>query len=90
MGWSVKFSQTAIKQLKKIDKKWQAKILDFLEDEIAKSDDPRIKGKVLTGDKKGFWRYRVGHYRIVCDIKYQELIILALTVGHRKDVYKNK
>ena len=80
MGWSVNFSLTAIKQLKKIDKKWQAKILDFLEDEIIKTDDPKIKGKLLTGDKKGLWRYRIGDYRIICDIRYNELVILALTV----------
>lgn len=90
MGWSVKFSQTAIKQLKKIDKKLQSKILDFLEDEVAKSANPKIKGKILTGDKKGFWRYRIGDYRIICDIRNNELVILVLTIGHRKDVYKNR
>ncbi len=90
MGWSVKFSNTAVKQLKKIDKKCQAKILDFLEDEIANADDPKIKGKILTGDKKGFWRYRIGNYRVICDIQHNELVILALTIGHRKNVYKDK
>jgi mRNA interferase RelE/StbE len=90
LAWSVKFSQTAIKQLKKIDKKWQVKILDFLEDEIAESEDPKIRGKILTGDKKGLWRYRVGDYRIICDIHYDELIILTLTIGHRRDIYKRK
>ncbi len=90
MGWSVKFKNSAIKQLKKIDKKWQVKILDFLEDEIINSEDPKIKGKILFGDKKGLWCYRIGDYRVICDIQYNELVILALTVGHRKNVYKDK
>jgi mRNA interferase RelE/StbE len=47
LTWSVKFSPTAIKQLKKIDKEWQKRILDFLEDEIAASDNPKQRGKIL-------------------------------------------
>lgn len=87
MVWSVELSYTAIKQLKKIDKKWQAKILDYLEDEVAVLDDPRSRGKALVGDKKGLWRYRVGDYRILCEIKDGDFIILALTLGHRKNIY---
>lgn len=87
MAWSVELSNTAIKQLKKIDKKWQAKILDYLEDEIAALDDPRSRGKALVGDKKGLWRYRVGDYRILCEVKDGDFIILALTLGHRKNIY---
>lgn len=87
MVWSVELSNTVIKQLKKIDKKWQAKILDYLEDEIAAFDDPRSRGKALVGDKKGLWRYRVGDYRILCEVKDGDFIILALTLGHRKNIY---
>jgi mRNA interferase RelE/StbE len=88
LTWSVKFSPTAIKQLKKIDKEWQKRILDFLEDEIAASDNPKQRGKILTGNHKGLWRYRIGNYRIICDIRYHEFVIIALVIGHRKDVYK--
>jgi mRNA interferase RelE/StbE len=85
--WSVELSNTAIKQLRKIDKKRQVKILDYLEDEVAVLDDPRNRGKALQGDKKGLWRYRVGDYRILCEIEDRECIILALTLGHRKNIY---
>jgi len=66
--WSVDLIETAKKGLRKIDKKWQSKILDYLE-------DPRSKGKALVGDKKGLWRYRVGDYRIICDIEDDKLVI---------------
>lgn len=87
MVWSVELSNTATKQLRKIDKKWQAKILDYLEDEVAALDNPRSRGKALVGDKKGLWRYRVGDYRILCEIDDGDFIILALTLGHRKNIY---
>ena len=87
MAWSVDFSVTARKQLKKIDKQWQSKILDYLEDEIATLEDPKDKGKGLVGNKKGLWRYRVGDYRIICQIIDDEVVILVVIVGHRKNVY---
>jgi len=87
LAWSVDFTDTAIKALKKIDKKWQSKILDYLEDEIAALEDPRSRGKALVGDKKGFWRYRVGDYRVICKLFDSESVILAVTLGHRKKVY---
>jgi len=64
-------------------------ILDYLEDEIAVLDDPRSRGKPLSRDKKGLWRYRVGDYRILCQILDDELVIVALTIGHLKNVYNN-
>lgn len=87
MVWNVEITQTAFKQLKKLDRKWQSLILDYLEDEIAPLVDPRQRGKALVGDKKGLWRYRVGDYRIICEIQEERLLIAAVTIGHRKDVY---
>jgi mRNA interferase RelE/StbE len=86
--WSVEFLETARRQLRKIDKRWQRAILDYLEDEIAPLTDPRTRGKALHGDKQGLWRYRVGDYRILCEILDSQLIIAAIAIGHRKDVYK--
>ena len=88
MAWNVELSATAEKQLRKLDRQWQAMILDFLEDEVAPMPDPRSKGKALVGDKKGLWRYRVGDFRILCQIQDAELVILAVVIGHRKDVYE--
>lgn len=88
MAWSVELTVTARKQLRKLDRTWQANILNYLEDEIAPLENPRIKGKALVGDKKGLWRFRVGDYRVLCQLLDQELVIVAVTIGHRKDVYE--
>ena len=87
MAWNVELTETAEKQLKKLDRKWQGIILDDLEDEIAGLSDPRSRGKGLVGDRKGIWRYRVGDCRILCQILDTELVIVAVTIRHRKDVY---
>ena len=87
MAWNVEFTATAEKQLKKLDRKWQALILDYLEDEVTPLENPRTKGKALLRDKKGLWRYRVGDYRAICKIEDERMVIVAVTVGHRKDVY---
>ena len=87
MAWNVEFTATAGKQLKKLDKQWQALILDYLEDEIAPLENPRNRGKALMGEKKGLWRYRIGDFRAVCKIEDELMVILAVTVGHRKEVY---
>ena len=86
MAWNVEFTLTAKKQLKKVDKKWQEKVLDYLE-EVSVLEDPRSRGKALIGNKKGLWRYRVGDYRVICQIIDNEFIILTVTIGHRKDMY---
>lgn len=87
MAWNVEFKGTAKRQLQKLDRQWQSAILDYLEDEVAPLADPRSRGKALTGDKRGLWRYRVGDYRVICDIQDENLLILALTIGHRREVY---
>lgn len=87
MTWRVDFLASAKRDLKNIDKRWQLAILDYLEDEIASLDNPRSRGKSLVGDKQGLWRYRVGDYRIICQIVDTELLILAIMIGHRKNVY---
>lgn len=88
MAWSVEFTATAEKELIKLDRPWQTLIVDYLEDEVAVRADPRLKGKALVGDKKGLWRYRVGDYRILCQILDNVLVIVVVTIGHRKEVCK--
>lgn len=87
MAWSVEFTKTAEKQLKKLDKQRQAEILDYLEDEVAVLVNPRTRGKALVGNKHGLWRYRIGDYRVICDIRDAQLVLLAVTLGHRREVY---
>lgn len=85
--WNVEFLDTAIKQLRKIDRQWQSVILDYLDNEICPLENPRLKGKQLIGNKKGLWRYRVGNYRIICDIQDDNSLIIVALIGHRKDIY---
>ena len=89
MAWNVDFNETAKHQLTKLDRQWQSAILDYLEDRIATLDDPRSRGKPLVGDKKGLWRYRVGDYRILCELRDHELVVLVVTIGHRRQVYRD-
>jgi mRNA interferase RelE/StbE len=85
-AWYVEFTAPAERELRKLDRQWQAEILDFLED-VAALPDPRVRGKALTGNKRGWWRYRVGDYRILCELQHQRMIITVLTVAHRREVY---
>jgi mRNA interferase RelE/StbE len=89
LAWNIEFLETAKKQLRKVDKHWQKAILDYLEYDISPLIDPRARGKAkaLVGDKRGLWRYRVGDYRIICEIKDSELVIAAVTIGHRREIY---
>lgn len=88
MAWNVELVDTAKRQLARLDRKWQAAILDYLEDEISPLEDPRSRGKALVGDRRGLWRYRVGDYRILCELRDSELIVLVVTIGHRSQVYR--
>jgi len=75
------------KQLAKLDKFTQKQIVGWLNKNIKDSDNPRIHGKALIGDRANQWRYRIGNYRVIVNINDQELIVLALEVGHRRKIY---
>lgn len=83
---TVSLSVLAKKQLKQLDKPVQKRITKFL-NELTELADPRSKGKSLVGDLKGFWRYRVGDYRLICRIHDEKLEILVVELGHRKEIY---
>ncbi|HAR1596781.1 TPA: type II toxin-antitoxin system RelE/ParE family toxin [Enterococcus faecium] len=88
MSYQVRYEREAQKALKKMDK-FQAKvILNWIEKNLVGTDDPRKHGKGLTANKSGYWRYRVGSYRIIADISEHEVTILILSIGHRSEVYK--
>lgn len=88
-NWKVTLAETAKKQLIKLSKKnpQQAQqILNYLKT-LTTLDNPRDRGKGLVGDLSGMWRYRVGDYRIICHINSGELLITALEIGHRREIY---
>ena len=89
MVWTIEVSDTAKKQLAKLDRTEAKRITRFLGERVALQPDPRQLGDPLTGPLKGTWRYRVGDYRIICRIEDQMLIVLVLGVGHRSDVYRH-
>jgi len=88
--WVYRFESKALKDLKKLDRAVASRIIDFLENRVMCLDDPRTLAKPLLGNMSGLWRFRVGDYRIVCQIKERELIVLVIFVGDRRDIYKEK
>jgi mRNA interferase RelE/StbE len=88
VSWTIEFSEIAVKQLQKLDKKIRLKIFDYLENRVCTSEDPKQLGKALAYKKAGLWRYRVGDYRIICQIKSETVTVFVLSVGHRKEVYR--
>lgn len=89
MAWEIRFSERAVKSLSKLDKQTARRMTATLR-EVAALDDPRSRGKALTGNLVGLWRYRVGDYRIVCDIDGMRLVVLVVDVAHGSKVYKTK
>ena len=81
------YSKKARKQFKKLDTATQMRI-KALTQELESLENPRSKGEALVGNLGGLWRYRVGDYRIICEISDSELLIYAIHIAHRKEVYK--
>lgn len=87
MKYTVTFTKDALKQLKKMDKVTAALILGWIRNNLQGCDNPRVHGKGLTANRSGQWRYRVGDYRIIAEIQDDNVLILVLNIGHRRDVY---
>lgn len=89
MAWRIELTATAVKQISKLDKSEAKRITSFLRQRLATLDDPRSTGKALTGPQLGaYWRYRVGDYRIICEIQDDALCVLGIETGNRRDVYR--
>ncbi|MGL5949490.1 MAG: type II toxin-antitoxin system RelE family toxin [Aeromonas sp.] len=87
LAWQIELSTSAKKQLSKIDKAQAQRIIKHLR-RIVMLENPRDVGKALAGNLRTYWRYRVGDYRIICDISDGEMVILALEIGHRNVIYR--
>jgi len=88
LAWTVEISDFAERQLRKLDGSVQERILDWLNNRIEGCKNPRYFGEPLKGAYAGFWRYRIGNYRVICDIADEKIIVLVLAIGHRRDVYR--
>jgi mRNA interferase RelE/StbE len=87
LAWEIKLTNTARKQLKKLDHEAQQRIHRFLIERVRQS--PRDIGKALKSQMSELWRYRVGDYRIVCEIQDTAITVLVVRIGHRREVYRS-
>jgi mRNA interferase RelE/StbE len=87
VNWVCRFSESAKRELQQLDRQGQKDILAYIEKRIATAEDPRRFGKPLRAELAGLWRYRVRDYRLLCQIKDDVLLVLVVSVGHRKNVY---
>ena len=89
MAWTIKYSDSARKQLHKLDRQSAMRILDYMDERILANSNPRAQGKILTGPTLGsYWRYRVGSYRMICEIQDEVLCVLVIEIGDRKEIYR--
>ena len=86
MAWTVEIGDFAERQLRKLDRQVQKRLLDWLDDRLEGCKNPRHFGEPLKGDLSGMWRYLVRDFRIVCEIQDRRLVVLALAVGHRRQI----
>lgn len=88
MIWRIEFSESAKKELGKLDRQVQKEIRDYLRKRIGTEEDPRRFGEALLRNLSGLWKYRVGSYRVICRIEENRVTVLVLRVGHRREVYQ--
>ena len=86
--WQIEITRTAERQITKLGRPGQKAIQRFLRKRLLSAENPRQWGKPLHGEKRSLWRYRVGDYRLICDIQDEKVVVLLLEVGHRKEVYR--
>ena len=88
MAWTIELEAGAVRDLARLGKEPARRIRDYLASRVARLKDPRGLGEAMKGSSSGLWRYRVGDYRVICEILDAKLIVLVVKLGHRKDVYK--
>jgi mRNA interferase RelE/StbE len=89
VSWEIEYDPEALRDLRKFDRSVQREILDYLDQRIAKAEDPRKFGKPLRASKFGLWRYRVRDYRIICQLQDRRLVVLVVSIGHRSTIYED-
>jgi mRNA interferase RelE/StbE len=84
--WALETSPQFDRVARKLDRQVIRRVKAYL-DEVCELEDPRSRGKALTGDLAGYWRYRIGDYRDLVEIRDHELVIIAISLGHRSTIY---
>jgi len=88
LAWRIKFEDKALKELAQLNSATQRRILHYLRERITDTVNPRQLGMPLKGQLSEYWRYRVGNYRVLCDIQDETLIVLVIRIAHRSKVYR--
>lgn len=87
MAWRIEVTPSATRQLRKLDRQAVRRIGDYLRELAATCEDPRQRGKGLTANLSGLWRYGVGDYRVICEIEDARLTVLVVQISHRSEAY---
>lgn len=87
--WRLETSPQFDKAARKLDRAVLHRVRAYL-DEVCELEDPRQRGKALTADLGSYWRYRVGDYRVVVAIHDSSLVIVAIMLGHRSEIYRDR
>ena len=88
MRYRIETTERFDREFRKLDRYTQRMVKAWIDRNISETDNPRQHGKGLSADRRGQWRYRIGDYRLLCEIQDDRLVILALTIGHRREIYR--
>jgi len=88
LAWTIELSEVAKKTLRKLDRQSAQRITEFLRSRLGAADNPRRLGKALHASLDTYWSYRVGDYRLLCELKDDVVTILVVKIGHRSDIYR--
>ncbi len=88
MAWTIEYVEPAKRAMKRLDRQTAKRIATYMDTRVA--NNPRQLGEAMTGNRGGLWRYRIGDYRVVCDIQDDKVRVLVLEVGHRREIYRNR
>lgn len=87
MKWTIEYTDDAQKTFLKLDRPIREQIIKYLKN-LSALQNPRLRGEKLKGNLSEFWKYRVGDYRLICDIQDDKLLVLIVKIGHRREIYK--
>jgi mRNA interferase RelE/StbE len=88
LAWTVEFIPEAARKLRKLDRTAAGRITRYLQDMVSGCSHPRERGKALTANLSGLWRYRVGDYPVICQIEDERLVVLVVGLSHRSEAYR--
>ena len=89
MAWTIDYATAARTQLDRLDRPVAQRIIAYLERAVTEPENPRVRAEMLRGRRYGgLWRYQVGDYRVICDIRDETLVVVVVKVGHRSQVYR--